>query len=87
MCYNFEEKTHFLLVLCKKSDKLTHSFQSTFYIPPENIRKPYGHLMFSGGKESAVGTNGLIHTAYLSNSLVHDSNIKTVSLTNPGLTF
>ena len=52
MCYNFEEKTHFLLVLCKKSDKLTHSFQSTFYLPPEN-RKPYGLLMFSGDEETA----------------------------------
>ena len=31
---------------------LTHSFPIyTFSLPPENIRKPYGFLMFSKGKE------------------------------------
>ena len=26
-------------------------FQCTLFLPPENIRKPYGFLMFSGGRE------------------------------------
>ena len=26
--------------------------QCTLFLPPENIRKPYGFLMFSGGRES-----------------------------------
>ena len=31
---------------------LTHSFPIyTFSLPPENIRKPYGFLMFSKGRE------------------------------------
>ena len=25
--------------------------QCTLYLPPENIKKPYGFLMFSGGRE------------------------------------
>ena len=31
---------------------LTHSFPIyTFSLPPENLRKPYGFLMFSKGRE------------------------------------
>ena len=28
-------------------------------LPRENIKKPYGFLMFSGGRKCALGTNGL----------------------------
>ena len=31
--------------------KLTHSFQMHRFSTPENIRTPYGFLMFSGGRE------------------------------------
>ena len=30
---------------------LTHSFTAHPFLPPENIRKPKGFLMFSGGRE------------------------------------
>ena len=30
---------------------LTHSFPMQPFSAPENIRKPYGVLMFSGGRE------------------------------------
>ena len=33
------------------SSKLTHSFPMTLSQPPENVRKPKGFLMFSGGRE------------------------------------
>ena len=33
-------------------------------IPPENIRKPKGFLMFSGGIDKQHGCNGLISGKY-----------------------
>ena len=36
-------------------------YQCTLSLPPENIRKPYDFLMFSGGTERVcLGTNGLL---------------------------
>ena len=34
-----------------KKDYLTYLFPRHPYFPPENIRKPLGFLMFSGGRE------------------------------------
>ena len=39
----------FVLELNEKCLVLTHSFPMHTFLPPENIRKPYGFLMFSGG--------------------------------------
>ena len=34
-----------------KNTKLTNLFQFTLSLPPENMRKSYGFLMFSEGRE------------------------------------
>ena len=41
----------FLVNLNYLSFILTHLLPITLSVPPENIRKPYGFLMFSGGRE------------------------------------
>ena len=37
----------------------THLVPMHLSSPPENIRKPYGFIMFQGVRKDALGTNGL----------------------------
>ena len=39
---------------------LTHCFQITLSLPPEIFRKPEDFLVFSGGRDGALGTNWLM---------------------------
>ena len=55
--------TLFYLVFCPLPRCLVNSFvpNAPLLYPPENIRKQYGCLMFSGGeRKGTLGTNGLI---------------------------
>ena len=46
-----------LLLLCCCCFKcyLTHLFQCTLSLPPENIRKPYGFLIFQQVEKGCIG--------------------------------
>ena len=47
---------------------LTHSLPYTLFLPPENIRKPYG-CVFRGKRKGALGANGSITYKPFSRSL------------------
>ena len=50
--------------------------QCTLSLPPENIRKPYGFLMFSGGRERCIGNKWVNYARLqLSIGVVSDDSV------------